>query len=103
MYVLNFWHTVPSYEGWKKVFDSDPLGREASGVRRYTLTRPVDDASTVVGELEFDTRVEADAFAIRLQEVWQGTARDVVANAGLRITEVLERKDFASEAGRRAA
>ena len=103
MYVLNFWHTVPDYAGWKKIFDSDPLGREASGVRRYTLTRPVDDAATVVGELEFDGRDEADAFAVRLREVWQGLGRDVVADAGLRITEILERKDFAGEAGRRAA
>ena len=34
MYVLNYWHTVSDYAEWKKIFDSDPLGREASGVRR---------------------------------------------------------------------
>ena len=103
MYVINFWHTVPDYAAWKKVFDSDPLGREASGVRRYTLIRPVDDERMVIGELEFDTRAEADAFALRLREVWQGLGRDVIANAGLRISEILERGEFLSEAGRRAA
>jgi hypothetical protein len=103
MYVINFWHTVPDYAAWKKVFDSDPLGREASGVRRYTLIRPVDDERTVIGELEFDTRAEADALALRLKEVWQGLGRDLVSNAGLRISEILERKAFQSETSRRAA
>ena len=42
MYVLNYWHTVSDYAEWKKAFDSDPLGREASGVRRYSIERPVD-------------------------------------------------------------
>jgi len=103
MYVLNFWHAVRDYAEWKRVFDSDPLGRESSGVRRYTLERPVDDASTVIGELEFDSLDEAETFAGRLQEVWTGLGSQVVADPGLRITEVLEHKRFLSEAARRAA
>lgn len=103
MYVINFWHTVADYPAWKRMFDSDPLGREASGVRSHTLTRPVDDEQTVVGQLEFDTREEADAFAPRLQEVWNGPGRDTVSNAGLRISEVLERRESRGEAERRAA
>ena len=42
MYVLNFWHTVTDYGEWKKIFDTDPLGRQASGVRRVTIERPVE-------------------------------------------------------------
>jgi len=103
MYVLNFWHTVPDYAEWKKVFDSDPLGRERSGVRRYTLARPVDDEKTLIGELEFDSLGEADTFAGRLREVWKGLGSGVVADAQLRITEVLERKQFVSATDRRAA
>jgi len=103
MYVLNFWHTVPDYAEWKRVFDSDPLGRERSGVRRYTLTRPTDDERTVIGELEFDSLGEAETFAGRLQEVWKGLGIEVVADAKLRITEVLERKQFLSDTARRAA
>ena len=49
MYVLNYWHTVSDYAEWKKIFDSDPLGREASGVRRVSIERPVDDEHTVIG------------------------------------------------------
>ena len=74
MYVLNYWHTVSDYAEWKKIYDSDPLGREASGVRRVSIERPVDDEHTVIGELEFDTLGEAETFAGRLQEVWKGSA-----------------------------
>jgi len=65
MYVLNYWHTVTDYGEWKKVFDSDPLGREASGVRRLDIERPVDDEKRVIGHLECDTRGEAESFATR--------------------------------------
>ena len=96
MYVLNFWHTVADYAEWKKVFDSDPLGREASGVRRYSIERPMDDEHTVIGELEFDSLDAAETFAGRLQEVWKGVGNQVMSNAGHRITEVLEQKQFGS-------
>ena len=103
MYVLSLWHTVPDYAEWKKVFDSDPLGRERSGVRRYTITRPVDDERTVIGALVFDTLLEAEAFAARLREMWEGPGSAVVADAGLRISEVIEEKAFSREAERQAA
>ncbi len=103
MYILNYWHTTPDYTEWKKVFDTDPLGREASGVRRYSIERPMDDEHTVIGELEFDSLAEAETFARRLEEVWKGVAGRTVTNAGHRITEVLEQKQFRSESGRRAA
>ena len=103
MYVLNYWHTVSDYGAWKKVFDSDPLGREASGVRRLSIERPVDDEHQVIGELEFDSRGEAETFAGRLQEVWNGLGSSVVANTGWRITEVLVQQDFHREAARKVA
>jgi hypothetical protein len=103
MYVLNYWHSVSDFAEWKRIFDSDPLGREASGVRRYSIERPLDDPSTVIGELEFDSQGEAEVFAGRLQEVWNGLGGQVVANTGYRITEVVDQKQFGSEAGRRAA
>jgi hypothetical protein len=103
MYVLNFWHTVPDYGEWKKVFDSDPLGREASGVRRLTIERPVGDEHTVIGHLEFDSLGEAETFAGRLQEVWKGLGSSVVSDAGLTITEVLVKQELRSETARKVA
>ena len=103
MYVLSLWHTVADYTEWKGTFDSDPLGRERSGVRRYTITRPVDDESMVIGALAFDTLEEAEAFAVRLRELWEGPGGALVADAGTRISEVLEEEEFGREAERRAA
>ena len=103
MYVLNYWHSVPDYGEWKKVFDSDPLGRKASGVRRLKIERPIDDEHTVIGELEFDSLGEAETFAGRLQEVWKGLGSAVVSDAGVRITEVLVEQEFRSERARKVA
>ena len=103
MYVLNYWHTTPDYAEWKKVFDSDPLGREASGVRSYSIERLVGDEHMVIGHLEFDSLGEVETFAGRLQEVWKGLGSQVVSDAGHTITEVVEQKQFGSESGRRAA
>ena len=69
----------------------------------YAIERPVGDEHTVIGHLEFDSLGEAETFAGRLQEVWQGLASQVVSNAGHNITEVLEQQRFGSESGRRAA
>jgi hypothetical protein len=103
MYVLNFWHTVPDYAAWKKVFDGDPLHRAQSGVRRYTLRQPVDDERMIIGELEFATLDEVHTFAGRLRELWASLGSDVLADAQLRITKVLEAKRLSGEAERRAA
>jgi hypothetical protein len=102
MYVLNYWHTVVDYADWKKIYDTDPLGREASGVRRVSIERPIDDEHTVIGELEFDSLEEAKTFAGRLQEIWSGSASNVVSNAGHRITEVVEQQEFGRASSRRA-
>ena len=36
-------HAVRDYDVWKQMFDSDPLGREASGVRGHRVMRASDD------------------------------------------------------------
>jgi hypothetical protein len=103
MYVLNYWHNVPEYAEWKKVFDRDPLGREASGIRRFTIERPVGDEHRVIGHLEFDSLGEAETFAGRLQEVWDGLGGSVISDAGQTITEILEAQEFRRETASKAA
>ena len=103
MYVLNYWHTVQDYGEWKNIFDSDPLGREASGVRLLSIERPLDDEHMVIGELEFDSLDDAETFAGRLREVWKGPAASVVSNAGYRLTEVLVNQEFGSGTARKVA
>ena len=103
MYVLNIWHTVSDFAEWKKTFDADPLGREASGVRRYSIERPLDAEHQVVGQLEFESRAEAEAFAVRLDELWKGEGSRLVSGTGHRITEVVEQGRLGGSTARRAA
>ena len=49
-------HPIRDFDAWRAAFDRDPARREASGVRRYRVARPVDDAHFVIVDLDFDTR-----------------------------------------------
>jgi hypothetical protein len=40
MHVLRIEHPVPSFDGWKKAFDCDSIGRKEIGVRRYRVFQP---------------------------------------------------------------
>ena len=63
-------HPVPDFDVWKQVFDTDPVGREQAGVRRYEIFRPVDDPNYAIVELEFEQLGEAEAFVAAMREVW---------------------------------
>jgi hypothetical protein len=74
--VVRVEHPVPDYETWKhEAFDSDPLGRERSGVRRHRVLRQGERPSLVAVELEFADRAAAESFASALHEMW-GRVRD---------------------------
>lgn len=75
MATLRIEHPIRDYDVWKVAFDADPLGRAASGVRRHTVHRPVDDPQYVMVDLEFDDADQAAAFLTRLQtQVWTSPA-----------------------------
>lgn len=90
MYILRIEHPVPDFDGWKKAFDSDPVGREKSGVRRYRVLRPVDDAHYVMIDLEFDTARQAEALLAALRGVWARVEGQVMTNPQARIVEAVE-------------
>ena len=69
MYMLRIEHPVPDFDGWKKAFDSDPVGREKSGVHRYRVLRPIDDPNYVMIDLEFDTVSQAEALLAAMRVV----------------------------------
>src|SRR5450759_3717246 len=61
--------------GWKKAFDGDPVGREKSGVRRYRILRPIDDANDVMIDLEFSNHPTArggcgHTFEVNIVNAW---------------------------------
>lgn len=93
MPTLQIEHVVRDYEAWKGTFDSDPVDREAGGVRSYRILRPTDDPRYVIVDLEFATIDEAEAFRRRLRQMWA----DVDARLGLespraRIVDEVEAK-----------
>jgi len=96
MHVVRIEHPVRDFDTWKAAFDSDPANREASGVRRYQVFRPVDDPRYVAVDLEFDTIAAAQAFKVALEGVWR-SPQALAALGGAptaRIADIVERHDY---------
>ena len=94
MYILRIEHPVPDFDGWKKAFDSDPVGREKSGVRRYRVLRPIDNANYVLIDLEFDTASQAESLLAAMRTVWSRVEGTIMMNPQARIVEAVETKEF---------
>lgn len=94
MYMLRIEHPVPDYNRWKQAFDSDPVGRAKSGVRRYQVLRAIDDPNYVMIDLEFDTAREAEKLLNAMRSVWERVQGTVILNPQARIVEVVETKAY---------
>ena len=94
MHILRMEHPVPDFNAWKKAFDSDPVGRQKSGVRRYWILRPIDDSQYVMIDLEFDTQREAEALLAAMRVVWGRVEGKIITNPKARIVEAVETKVF---------
>jgi hypothetical protein len=94
MVTLRIEHPVPDFATWKQAFDSDPVGRQRSGVRRFQILRSLDDPNFVMIDLEFGTKGEAEALLAAMREVWGRVQGTVMWNPQARIVEVVETKDF---------
>lgn len=94
MVVLQIEHPVPNFDTWKGAFDSDPIGREQSGVRRHRIFRPVDDANYAIAELEFDSIEEAEACLAALRSLWGRVEGTIMMNPRVRIVEEVESKQY---------
>lgn len=92
MTIVQIEHPVRDYATWKVAFDRDPVGRQASGVRRYRIYRPVDDPNFVAIELEFNDLARAEAFKRSLEALWR-SPQAAAALAGApraRVVEVVD-------------
>ena len=91
MPTLRIEHSVPDFSGWKRAFDSDPADRKGSGVRRYQVSRSVEDPNFVMIDLEFDSTEEADGLLAKMRRVWSsGEGQKVMRNPQARIVETVE-------------
>jgi hypothetical protein len=92
MPILRIEHPVGDFDAWKEAFDSDPVSREQSGVRRYRVLRPIDDPNYVMIDLEFDSSSETEAFLAALRDLWSRV--DVMRDPQARIVEAVESKEY---------
>ncbi len=94
MVILQIEHPVPDFHGWKQAFDSDPLNRKQSGVRRYRIFRAVTNPNYVIIELEFDHLAEAEAMHETLKKLWNRVEGKVMMSPQARIIETVESVDY---------
>ncbi len=92
MHILRIEHPVPNFDAWKEAFDSDPLDRKRSGVRRHRILRPIEDPNYVMIDLEFDRASEAEAVEAALRELWNRV--DVGHSPQAQIVEAVEIKEY---------
>ncbi len=94
MSILRIEHPVGDFSAWKQAFDSDPVGRERSGVRRYRVLRSVDDPNYVMIDLEFNTPQEARALLDAMRAIWAGPASAIISDPQARIAEQVEKEEY---------
>jgi hypothetical protein len=92
VHILRIEHPVPNYDAWKEAFDSDPISRGQSGVRRYRILRPTDDPNYIMIDLEFDSASEAEAVHSALRELWSRVG--VMHSPQARIVEAVESREY---------
>ena len=90
MIVLQIEHNVSSYDGWKNAFDSDPINRKKSGVKRYQVYQSVEDPNYVVIDLYFDSLEESVGALNALQKLWSKVQGTVMVNPKARMLNVRE-------------
>ena len=90
MILLHIEHTVSDFDQWKAAFDSDPVGRQRSGVRAYRVERAIDDPNHVSIDLEFDTQQQAEGLLAAMQQVWARVGGTLIHNPQWQFSELVE-------------
>ena len=94
MVIVRIEHQVPDFERWKKAFDSDPVDRRGSGVRRYQILQLHDNPNFVMIDLEFEDPGRASAFLETMQRIWSGPGKSVMQNPIARIANIVEQREL---------
>lgn len=90
MVILRIEHKIADYDSWKKAFDSDPIDRKKSGVKRYRVYRPVDDDKFVIIDLEFDHLAQAQTTKTALNNIFGNIDGKLVFGPQIKIMNVVE-------------
>ncbi|MDQ3142139.1 MAG: hypothetical protein M3Q56_07825 [Bacteroidota bacterium] len=90
MTTLRIEHKISNYDGWKKAFDSDPINRKKSGVKRYRIYRPTDNEKFVVIDLDFDNLEQAQVAQAALQNIFPKIEGSIIFSPQLKILNIIE-------------
>ncbi|MBK9722670.1 MAG: hypothetical protein IPO78_13805 [Saprospiraceae bacterium] len=90
MVTLRIEHKIANYDGWKKAFDSDPINRKQSGVKRYRVYRPADDDLFIVIDLDFDNLEQAQSTQVALNRIFGNIDGKIIFRPQNRILTVVE-------------
>ena len=94
MHTVHIEHSIRSYDHWKAAFESDPVGRQKSGVVSYRILRPTDDPLCVSIDLDFESLERAESFLAAMRQVWTRVEGTVMSNLQTRIAERVESRDI---------
>ena len=94
MVTVQIEHPIRDYASWRAAFDRDPAGRQAAGVRRYRVYRPVDDHQYVLVDLEFDTTAAAERFVATMRKIWQQVEGTLIEGPRARIVECIDEHTY---------
>lgn len=94
MTILQIEHKVPNFDGWKRAFDSDPIGRKKSGVKRYRIYRPTEDPNYVIIDLEFDNLTDAQGALAALRILWGKVEGTLMVNPQTRMLDIIESVEY---------
>ena len=90
MTTLRIEHRISNFDGWKKAFDSDPINRKKSGVKRYRIYRPADKADFVIIELDFDNMEQAQATQRSLQDMFPNIEGKLIFDVQMKFLNIVE-------------
>jgi hypothetical protein len=94
MITLRIEHKIANYDGWKKAFDSDPINRRQSGVKRYRVYRPIDDTNFIIIDLDFDNLEKAQAAQVALMNIFPKIEGTLIFGVQIKIMNVIESKEL---------
>ncbi len=94
MILLHIEHTVPDFEAWKAAFDSDPVGRQKSGVRRYQVLRSTENPHFAIIDLEFDNLKQAQSLLAAMQQIWTRVGGTLIQDPRWQFAEVVESRAY---------
>jgi hypothetical protein len=91
MPTLRIEHMVPTSTDGSERSTATRWTAKGSGVRRYLVSRSVDDPNFVMIDLEFDSLGEAEGLLAKMRRMWgSGEGQKVMRNPRARIVDTVE-------------